>query len=286
MTSTALELLKKSDPLTAPSPAVIKLMHALNRPDSDADELVKLVEKDVVLTAKLLAVCNSAQCGSSQQIASVKQAIFFLGFKEIYRLTLAISFGGPLAQPLLGYAIEARQLWHHSLVTALATQAILSRANPMGFDPSVAYTTGLIHDIGKLVLNQVLDPDTEARIRECVEVNHLSRVEAERRVLETDHCEIGSLLLERWKLPEVLVDSTARHHEPPLEPQPQLSAVVHLANCLAHEVGYSAGWLAYAARTNEGVIKALGLQNEDVQQLLLDTHDALQQVEELAAVKE
>lgn len=278
----AAAILERLKGLPAPSPAVVKLIHSLNQPDSDTEEVVRVVEKDPVLTAKLLAVCNSANVGSSQRIASIKQAIFYMGFKEVYRLTLSISFGGPLAQSLDRYAIQDNELWRHSLVTALATQSVLARSSVSELDPSVAYTAGLVHDIGKIAMNQVLDEAIEGNIRREVERGNASRIEAERRELGTDHCEVGALLLSRWGLPEVLIESTANHHQPTLSPKPQMSVVVHLANCIAHEVGYSPGWLPYAARTDEAVFDALGMEADDIQQLLLETHESLQQVEELS----
>jgi putative nucleotidyltransferase with HDIG domain len=243
---TAQTLIEKVTDLPSPSPSALRLITSLNRPDTDPDEIVRVVEQDPVLSAKLLAVCNSAAVGASQPVASTKQAVFYLGYREIYRLVMAISFGGALGRVLSGHAMRDRELWRHSLVTALATQAVLAEARAADFEPSIAYTAGLVHDIGKIVLNEVLDFDTQAKLRDRIERDHRSRLEAERDVLHTDHAEVGAALLRRWRLPDLLVEAVADHHQPITSPRPQLSAVVHVANCVAHQVGSAPGWHAYA----------------------------------------
>ncbi len=268
--------------LTAPSPSVAKLVNSLNRADADADEVVQIVNQDPVLSAKLLSICNSAGAGAAHPIASIKQAVFFLGYREIYRRVLSIGFGDALDRALPGYAIGDHELWRHSLVTALATQAVLAEARTDCFEPSVAYTAGLVHDIGKLVLNEVLDPATQSRLRARIEQEGRSRLEAERDVLDTDHCEVGAVLLRRWRLPEELVEAVANHHCPVTCPRPQISAVVHLADCVAHEIGSAPGWHSHAVRADEAAAQSLGLGPEKFQLILLSAHESLQVVNELA----
>lgn len=268
--------------LPPPSPAVVKLVSALNHADADIDEVVRMVEQDPVLSAKLLSLCNSAALGASRAVASIDQAVFLLGYREIYRLVLAIGFGGALGRALPGYAIGDRELWRHSLVTALATQAVLARARTAEFELSVAYTAGLLHDIGKLVLNQGLDAVAQAQILQLIERGGHSRLEAEREVLGTDHCEVGAALLRRWRLPEELVEAVANHHRPVITPRPQLSAVVHLADCVAHKVGSAPGWQAFAVKLDEAAVQSLGLGPEEFELTLLSAHEALQQVGQLA----
>jgi putative nucleotidyltransferase with HDIG domain len=270
--------------LRSPSPAVASLLSLLTQAETDNDDVIRVVKQDSVLSAKLLGLCNSAAFGLSTPIGSVDQAVLYLGHTEIHRLVMAISFGGALGTVLPGYSMEETQLWRHSLLVAFATERVLDRTSSVVIDPSVSYTAGLVHDIGKIVVNHALDTTTRTSIQDLVERHEHSLVEAEEAVLGTDHAEIGAVLLRKWRLPEVIVEAVANHHRPPIVPKPQLSTVVHLADVLAHEVGASPGWSSFAVRAEEETVEALGIGPEQIQNLVIDTCDAIDEVEHMLAL--
>jgi putative nucleotidyltransferase with HDIG domain len=270
--------------LRSPSPAVASLLNLLTQPDSDNDDVIRVVKQDSVLSAKLLALCNSAAFGLANPLGSVDQAVLYLGHTEIYRLVMAISFGGPLGSALSGYSMEEAQLWRHSLLVAYATEKVLAATPKVTMDSSVCYTAGLVHDIGKIVVNTALDAATRSAIQDLVDRHEHSLVEAEQAVLGTDHAEIGAVLLRKWRLPAIIIEAVANHHNPCVTPAPQLSAVVHLADVLAHEVGASPGWSSFAVRAQEETVEALGLGPDEIQKLVIATCDAIDEVEEMIAL--
>lgn len=270
--------------LRSPSPAVASLLSLLTQPDSDNDDVIRVVRQDSVLSAKLLGLCNSAAFGLSAPIGSVDQAVLYLGHTEIYRLVMAISFGGPLGVTLPGYSMEEAQLWRHSLLVAFATEKVLGATTTVPVEPSICYTAGLVHDIGKIVINNALDAATRTAIMNLVERHEHSLVEAEDAVLGTDHAEVGAVLLRKWRLPEIIIEAVANHHQPPIDPVPQLSSIVHLADVLAHEVGASPGWSSFAVRAEEETVEALGLGNDQIQNLVIATCDAIDEVEQMIAL--
>jgi putative nucleotidyltransferase with HDIG domain len=276
-------LIAQTADLPPPSPSVVKLLGLLNRPDTDSDEVVQVVRHDGVLSAKLLSLCNSALYGFAEPVGSIEQAVLCLGYQEVYRLVLAVSFGGSLSRKLSGYMIEEQELWRHSLLTALATECALADGCPVGVEPSIAYTAGLIHDIGKLVLNHALRPDLQSAVRGLIQQAGRSRIEAERAVLDTDHAEVGATLLQQWRLPEVLVEAVAHHHQPVLAPKPRLSALVHLGNCIAHELGSAPGLDGYALRAEEKAVEALGIGSQKFERILIAAHDTLHRIEQMIA---
>ncbi len=270
--------------LQAPSPVVVQLVTLLNSPDADNQQILKLVKCDGILCGKLLAICNSAASGLSQRLGSVEEAVFHLGYQKVYQHVLSVGFGQGLSRSLPGYSIDDKELWRHSLLTAMIAESIQTSDRPMALEPSVAYTAGLLHDIGKVVLNRQLAPEYVAAIRQDIEKNGHSRIEAERAVLETDHAEVGACLLQSWKLPQTIVEAVANHHEPVVEPHPSPSLLVHLANTLAHELGSAPGWDAYAIRTDERALSVLGFDTNKIECLLLAAYGSLQRMEEMAAV--
>lgn len=276
---TAASLIAQAANLRAPSATVVRLLHMLNDAEADYREVIRTVSHDTVLSAKLLALCNSASYGLAAPVPSVEQAVHYLGYWEIHRLVMALNFGAQIGVELPGYGMEAGALWRHSLVTALITPRVASLARKFGVETSIAYTAGLLHDIGKIVISQLLDEESRGRIRHLVDVCGQPMREAERAVLGCDHCEIGATLLRQWRIPEVLVEAVASHHAAPARGvAAQLASAVHVADALAHQSGASPGWESFAIVVHEESLDALGLRPEDLDLLSLaaaDAHDEL-----------
>jgi putative nucleotidyltransferase with HDIG domain len=272
---TAREMVVRVKHLPPVSNAALRLVTLLGQPAVSNEDVVQVLKYDNVLTAKLLRACNSPALGLREQVASVDQAVLILGHNEILRIVLNLAFGTAMAVSLPGYAVEANELWRHSLITASAGERVLPFGLLAETDPSVAFTAGLLHDIGKLVLSQALTESFQTAIRKSIAEQGLSRIEAEKQVTGTDHSEVGACLLRDWRLPEEIIEAVANHHQPPLEPRPRLSAVVYLSNCLAHLSGSAPGWESYAIRAEDRVAAALNVSASTLETLLIAVHDSL-----------
>src|SRR5262249_28547312 len=151
---------------------------------------------------------------------------------------------------------EAEDLWRHSLMTATAAEILVQSDTLTGMDSSAAFTAGLLHDIGKLAINQVLDKEQLAALHYLVAEQGVSRVEAEKKVIGADHAEVGGFLLYSWSLPPGIVEAVANHHQPVLNPFPQLSAAACLANTMAHLADPPPGGEAYALKMDSKLMEA------------------------------
>jgi len=277
---TAHELVAKVKNLPPVSYAALKLVNLLDQPSVSNDEVVQVLKCDNVLTAKLLRACNSPYFGLEDPVTSVDQAVFLLGHQQILHIVLTLAFGSAMVVPLPGYAVEANELWRHSLITATAAETIVAELPDLNVEPAVAFTVGLLHDIGKLVLGQALTPDIQADIRRRIELEHSSRVEAEKTVLGTDHSEVGACLLQEWRLPEEIVEAVANHHQPVLEPRPRLSVTTHLANCMAHLAGSAPGWDGYAVRVDERVTATLDITGDKLETMVITVRESFDRVDQ------
>lgn len=143
----------------------------------------------------------------------------------------------------------------------------------------MAFTAGLLQDIGELVIGGVLTVEMVARMRERVESGAVSRIEAEREVLATDHAEVGANLLKSWNVPDEIVEAVANHHQPVMSPVPQLSVVTHMADCLAHLTGGAPGWGSYAVRISPQVVEALNLDSDRLDALIVTTRESIERTE-------
>jgi len=282
--SPAQQLVDRVKNLPPVSQAALKLVNLLDQPEADNDEVVNAIKCDNILTAKLLRACNSPYFGLDEPVASVDQAVMILGHQQILHIVLTLAFGSAMVVPLPGYAVEASELWRHSLITASAAEIIALEATGMNVEKPVAFTVGLLHDIGKLVMSQALTPDLQVAIRQLIENQKISRSEAEKTVLGTDHGEVGAYLLRTWNLPEKIIEATVNHHNPVFEPAPQLSVVTHLANCLAHLAGSAPGWDGFAVRVNPRAIAVLEIGEDRLENMVADVRASFDKVDQFMSM--
>jgi putative nucleotidyltransferase with HDIG domain len=272
------EVIAKVQNLPAVSHAAIKLVSLLDQAVVSNDDVVTVLKHDNVLTAKLLRACNSPLYGFEEKISSVEQAVLILGHQQILQMVLSLAFGGAMSATLPGYAIEAKELWSHSLTTAVAAEHLAKAEIPFEVDSSVAFTAGLLHDIGKLALNDVLNADFQISIRALIRESGISRSEAEERVVGTNHSKVGACLLEKWRLPSPIVEAVLNHHHPLFDPEPQLSVMIHVADQLAHHAGSSIGWDSFGERADERANKALSITPVEFESLLINIRESSERV--------
>ena len=280
----ARQLVDRVKNLPPVSQAALKLVNLLDQPEADNDEIVNAIKCDNILTAKLLRACNSPYFGLDEPVASVDQAVLILGHQQILHIVLTLAFGSAMVVSLPGYAVEASELWRHSLITAAAAEIIVVEASGINVEKPVAFTVGLLHDIGKLVLSQALTPDLQAAIRHLIEGRQISRSEAEKLVLGTEHGEVGACLLQAWHLPEEIIEATANHHAPVVEPVAKLSTVTHVANCLAHLAGSAPGWDGFAVRVNPAAVTALGIDEHRIEPLVAEVRASFDKVDQFMSM--
>lgn len=261
--------------------AGLKLMRLMEDPDGNAHDVVKVVETDPTLSAKLLRICNSAAFGVRQRVNSVEQAVFVRGFAEVQRLAVALSFGRVMSKPLDGCG-HGETFWMHSLLVAFGAESLARSAAQFKNDSSAAYTAGLLHDIGKLVLDSALNDELRGAIHDMIESDGCSRVHAEKCVLGLDHADVGASLLEKWQLPACLVEAVRNHHRPVCKPEPMLSAFVHIANCMAHQSDAAPGGGGSTSEADEDAIASVGIDAEGCKRALLAVREQAETASDFA----
>jgi putative nucleotidyltransferase with HDIG domain len=276
---TAPEIINKVKNLPPVSQAALKLVNLLEQAAISNDEIVHVIKCDNVLTAKLLRACNSPYFGLDEPVSSVDQSVLMLGHQQILHIVLTLAFGAAMVVPMPGYAVEANELWRHSLLTATAAE-IVAGSGDLNVEAPVAFTVGLLHDIGKLALSQALTPELQIEIRQLIEQQGCPRTDAEKKIMGADHSEVGACLLKSWNLPEDIVEAVANHHHPVCLPRPKLSLVAHMANCLAHVAGSAPGWDGFAVRVDPEAIKTLNLDEARLEAMVAEVRDSYERVDQ------
>lgn len=280
---TAAEWIAKARGVVPSSESANRILSLLGRPCVSNDEIVKAVRCDGVLTAKVLQVCNSPLMGLRQRVSSVDQALLAIGHREVFRLVMAISYSAAMSAPIPGFALAAKEFLRQSLATAAAAEVVMESGLWKGEETPMAFTAGLLQDIGELVIGGALTIEMVERMRARVESGECSRIEAEREMLGTDHAEVGANLLKSWNVPEEIVEAVANHHQPVLLPVARLSVVTHLADCLAHLAGGAPGWGSYAIRVCTPVVEAMGIDAERLDVLVIATRTSIERMERFTA---
>ena len=218
-----------------------RLMETVNRPGHAASDVIDIVSADTGLTAAVLRTVNSAVYGLRDRIETVNRAVSYLGDRSVVSLAIRICAGDLYQQPLAGYHGEPGDLWQHCLHTAIAARAVAQHARTP-LDPDLAYTAGLLHDIGKAVLNAWL-VTRSGDLVPPIDERDPDFLDRERSVAGTDHPTIGAVLAHRWGLGRNLCYAIAFHHHPTMAPQAQqgLTYAVHLGDFLAMMGGHATG---------------------------------------------
>lgn len=219
---------------TLPS-ILAKLISTLDDPRSTARDLEEILRHDQSMTSKLLSVANSAYYAFRHSITTVRRAAVAIGFAEVRNICMGLSLMSFLHPGSFRNREAAESLWLHSLMTAEGAKVVAGQSGKQ--DQDIAFTAGLLHDMGKVVLAAFFPEDVE----------YLGRYMAEKEVtysqaefeLEMDHQTVGRALANNWRLPPLFAEVMGRHHLPtPYQPYSEVNATVHVANYLAHDLGF------------------------------------------------
>jgi len=218
-------------------PIAIRLLHLVADENVAITEVLELLRSDPAFSAEILRRANSSLYGFSTQISSLQHALVVLGLRRVRALTMTVATGMYLKKAL--QISELRRCWRHTLACALLTEE-LARACLVHQD--MAYTAGLLHDVGRLGL-LVAHPEEYAAFLKMANERAAGQdpydlLDGEKAAFGLDHCAAGQLLVEQWKLPQEFTLITGRHHDRPYGHEFDLLGLVYLGCQLADTVGF------------------------------------------------
>ena len=203
------------------------LIRALNDDNANLETLAHHINSDPAIVARLLAAANSVTAGLSKRVHSAGQAFLLLGADRIARIILASALIYRYDTHTSGFS--ARLLWQHSLGVATCARVL---AEQTGVDPELAFTSGLLHDIGQLLMHTA-SPSSFQQVLARHHNEDIPLFIAERSVFGYDHCDAGRVLASSWKLPTDIIDAIAAHHEPDGFGS-EIGNLIHVSECLSH----------------------------------------------------
>ncbi|MFT6143584.1 MAG: putative nucleotidyltransferase with HDIG domain [Myxococcota bacterium] len=260
--------------------AVVRLLSVMADPDHSRCQVSDIVRTEPGLVADALRMANSGairQC--VEPVESVDEALSVLGEAWLLRTVVARGMRTISLETLEGYGMDVDALWEHSVRVALLAEALAARAN---VSAPIAYTAGLLVDVGKLVASGALT-GLGRRVQDTLESRQELTFDAvERLLLGIDHAELGARVAQAWDLPPSLVDALRFHHRPQDAcSNRDLVQVIHVADTLAYLTGRGLGVDGMLYRVMDQPLPSLVLDRSDVDTLLLSVELKVQQLEAL-----
>ena len=224
-----------------------RLLQITVKTNTQAQEVVRLIESDQALASKIITLATRASVGVRRSSASLRKAVVLLGFDAVRNAVLSIkvfeTLGGP-QKNVESEGFSRVEFWKHNLAVACAARMLIEHVDRKA-DPEEAFVCGLLHDMGKVALDACL-PKSFARVVQITESTLGNIADVEKRIMGIDHTVVGKRLAEKWNLPEPITETIWLHHQCPRTlPEAVINRtlvqVVHLADVLAREqhIGYS-----------------------------------------------
>lgn len=248
-----------------PTPALmIQLIKLFRQSNADVDQIVGLLRRDPALSIEVLRRCNSSYSGLESPIMDIHEAVFRLGFYELYQITVTLFSMRmmSLQKEVSGFSVENLRV--HSSISAIAAGALALEA---GESEGIAFTSGLLHDVGKLVLALAEREGYVALMEDCRRDDSVLSDEEKKR-FGFSHTEIGARLLHRWGVPVEVVIPVLEQNEPQSESEwHRFALITNLSSRLANYIEEQTPALPFSETPGvDAIMESLELDQGQIKQ--------------------
>ncbi len=261
-----------------PFPAIIsKALKRLKDPEISTDEIAEIVKFDQAIASNVLRLCNSSYFGLRRTVTNLNEALVYIGLSRLKQILLLTGFNQYFDITLMGYETQKGELWKHSLSTSIIaenTRNIFKVSKNENI-----FISGLIHDVGKLVLGEFV-AEAIQKIQNLVEKKEMTFLEAEKSVLSIDHAELGGKVLKMWNFPEEVINAVTKHHTPPVKDDSDLDNIIRLADSVSMEMGFGTAIDGQAYEIYSEICNQYGIKyNAFLKKVMEDSLEEIQQIE-------
>ena len=255
--------LKKIIDLPTISQVHDRIRNLLASKKSSAADVARIMEIDQSITAKMLRLANSAIFGFNRHITSVKDAVALIGFDQVADLVTAVTTFEALGRVEESPHFNRLAFWEHSIGCGVIAKVI---GEKLKIDPERAFVAGLLHDIGKVVLDGYF-PEYFTEALQMARNDGITIYEAEKEKLPIDHEVIGGHLARQWNLPDAITDVIASHHT--LKPQKsmymRLTCLTHLADAQCRLLGVGSAGDNIKRPPDSRILQRLSVKEKDLE---------------------
>ena len=270
------KIIDKIDSLPPFPLTVIKLMRLMKDPDVEITSIVDTLKYDQALVSNILRICNSSYYSLKRNITNIKEAVVYIGISEIKKIAILYSTKSYFDVKKTGYESEKGELWGHVMAVSIISEKL--NASIKNMDHYNIYISAILHDIGKLVLNEYVLKDY-SDLEKLIEKEHVSFIDAEKRILGMDHAEIGERILKKWDFDQDICEAVGKHHKPHFPNDSYLESIIKLSDNIAIMMGFgtSADGLQYQGFSE--ICNKYDLNHGDIQNIMGDS------IEEIKAIQ-
>jgi len=273
------EIIRKACAIPQMPMPVQKVLAYLADPAADLRTLARIIEYDPGLTVNVLRMANSALFCSGCNVTTVKEALMRLGLHRVYQLVIASGVAPFTRYEVKGYGLKPGELLEHSVAVATASELLAKELSLI--PPPHTFTSGLLVNIGKVVMGVFLEVDA-APILALAHEQQISFEQAEESVLGINHAELGAILLEHWSIPEAIVKVVRYRLRPDDCPEPDRALdLVHVGDVITKMTGIGMGIDGLQYMPSQTVFTRLDVtpqHMENVMVALLEQFDGLRDI--------
>lgn len=270
------KIFKELDGLLPMPQVVLKAQRLLIDPNSGFDELADIIETDQEITRNILNVVNSAYYSLKKKVCSVRQASLMLGLDVIAEIIMTAATSTLFGKSLAAYSLNPRELWRHSLSTALGSKKMADAIRPSLSNE--AFLSGLFHDVGKLILDEHIFSRNDA-FKDFLGDSPDPHFKAEKQILGFDHSEVASELCKKWKFPKAVTKAIRRHHYLNPDPDDALACILYAADNLTRMDGNGNGIGNLPDPIVDMVMELLALDENALSRIMLEVSESIHQIE-------
>ena len=251
------------DSMPSLSITVSKILEVTKNPQTTAKDLNKVISLDPVLVGKVLKLINSAYYGLQNKVTSLVTAIIMLGMNTIKNLALSTAVLGNMKRKSSFKSLNVDGFWRHSIAVGVLSKLIAEKIGVPATRREEYFIGGLLHDIGKIPLNELFE-ESYMKVIRTADLKKAMLLDMEREIIGITHTEVGKMIAVKWNLTEETLECLLRHHDPNMssEQNYKLVASVYAANiyCNENQIGFSGS--RHTKSIEEHILTSIGITEE------------------------
>jgi putative nucleotidyltransferase with HDIG domain len=251
------------DSMPSLSITVSKILEVTKNPQTTAKDLNKVISLDPVLVGKVLKLINSAYYGLQNKVTSLVTAIIMLGMNTIKNLALSTAVLGNMKRKSSFKSLNVDGFWRHSIAVGVLSKLIAEKIGVPATRREEYFIGGLLHDIGKIPLNELFE-ESYMKVIRTADLKKATLLDMEREIIGITHTEVGKMIAEKWNLTGETLECLLRHHDPNMasEQNYKLVASVYAANiyCNENQIGFSGS--RHTKSIEEHILTSIGITEE------------------------
>lgn len=276
-----LKIMKKIKDLPLLTKGALELITLMKSDNYSIADLQRIVKDDPILVTKFLNFVNSSALAKGKQIESVHLALSYLGRENIMRIAINSYSDKIFNKDLDGYACKKGTFKEHIKIVAIASKLIAEYTHNENLKEQ-AYIAGILHDIGKMVISDLLKGKRKDFI-ESIEKEQKNGREIEKQLFGADHTDVGFMIANQWKLPKIYQMVIRYHHNPFDAPDEykKICYIVHLANIISMLYGTGTPIDSLSTHLDDRYEKFLDFKQQDLELIILELNEEYQKLQKM-----